>query len=244
MNALISILESIGVFLGGLVVRFGLLVAVLLVLTVVFLVGLGIVRLVLSLRRSVLGLGTADGIAWKRNGYYATGHTWVESRGAEGVRVGFDDLGQRVLSHVTAITMPPPGTKLAEGQALTQVACGDRQTVIPSPVTGTVVAINDAVMRNPTLIHRDPYRRGWLVTIEPGNTAYTRLVWGEAARKWLREESARLSRFMEERLQLHAADGGELTAPGASLLDSTQWKEMVRSFLNAPVDSQESTVNR
>ncbi len=233
MSALISILETIGLFLGGLVVRFGLLVAVLLVLTVVFLVGLGIVRVALLLRRSVLGLGTADGLAWKRNGYYAAGHTWVEPRGAQGIRVGFDDLAQKVLSHVTAMTLPAPGTKLQEGQPLTQVACGDRQAVVPSPVTGTVVAINDAVIRNPMLIHRDPYRRGWLVAIEPGNTAYTRLPWGDAARQWLKEESVRLARFMEEQLQVHAADGGELTAPGTSFLNQQQWNALVASFLKA-----------
>ncbi len=230
MSALVSILESIGIFLGGLAVRFGLLVAVLLVLTAVFLVGLAVVRLVAALRRRVLGLGTADGLRWKRNGYYAPGHTWVEAR-PQGVRVGFDDLGQRVLDHVTALTLPPPGTKLKGGQPLTQVACGNRQTTIPSPVAGTVIAINDAVIRDPGLIHRDPYRRGWLVAVEPGNTGYARLPWGEAARQWLRDESLRLSRFMEEQLQLHAADGGELTGPEHSFLDETQWNAMVRSFL-------------
>ncbi len=233
MHALVSILESVGIFLGGLAVRFGLLVAVLLVLTTVFLVGLGVVRLVAAVRRRVLGLGTADGLRWKRNGYYAPGHTWVESRGPQGVRIGFDDLGQRVLDRVTALTLPTPGTKLKEGQALTQVACGNRHAVLPSPVSGTVVAINDAVIRDPGLIHRDPYRRGWLVALEPGNTAYARLPWGDGARQWLREESLRLSRFMEEQLQLHAADGGELTAPGHSLLDGDQWNAMARSFLKA-----------
>jgi glycine cleavage system H protein len=233
MHALISILESIGIFLGGLAVRFGLFVAVLLVLTTVFLVGLGIVRLVAATRRRVLGLGTADGLRWKRNGYYAPGHTWVESRGPLGIRVGFDDLGQKVLGHVTALTLPPPGTVLKEGQALTQVACGSRHAVTPSPVSGTVVAINDAVIRNPTLIHRDPYRSGWLVALEPGNTAYARLPGSNAARPWLCEESLKLARFMEEQLQLHAADGGELTAPGHSLLDGEQWNAMVRSFLKA-----------
>ena len=157
----------------------------------------------------------------------------MESRGPQGIRIGFDDLGQKVLDQVTAITLPPPGTRLNEGQALTEVACGARHAVIPSPVTGTVLAINDAVLRTPALIHRDPYRRGWLVAVEPGNTAYARLPWGDAARQWLRGESSRFSRFMEEQLQLHAADGGELTGPGASFLDGEQWTAMVRSFLKS-----------
>ncbi len=235
MDALVSVLQSIGVFLAGLAVRFGVFVGVLLVLTAVFLVGLGVVRLVAWLRRGVLGLGTADGLSWKRRGYYAPGHTWVELAGAQGVRIGFDDLAQRVLARVTAIALPAPGTKVSEGQPLTRGACGDgdRQAVIPSPVSGTVTAINDAVVRDPLLINRDPYRRGWLVALEPANAAYTRLPWGDAARRWLREESARFSRFMEEQLQVHAADGGELTAPGTSLLDGKQWDELARAFLKS-----------
>ncbi len=231
MDALVSVAQSIGVFLAGLVVRFGLFVGVLLVLTTVFLIGLGIVRLAVWLRRSVLGLATADGLSWKRRGYYAPGHTWVEVTANQKLRIGFDDLAQRLLARVTAITLPVPGTRIDEGQPLTRVACGDRQTVIPSPVSGTVVAINDAVIRDPLLINRDPYRRGWLLAVQPANAAYTRLPWGDAARQWLRDESARFSRAMEAHLQLHAADGGELTAPGTSLLDAKQWDEMSREFL-------------
>jgi glycine cleavage system H protein len=224
-------LRTVGIFVAGLVVRFGLLVAVLLVLTTVFLIGLGIVRLVLSLRRTVLGLGVSDGVSWKRKGYYAPGHTWVESLSGQTIRLGFDDLGQKVLGHVTAITLPVPGTKVKEGEPLTQVACGDNHAVIPSPISGTVIAINDSVIRDPALIHRDPYRRGWLMSLEASNTAYTRLPWGEPARRWLRDESVRLSRFLEQELQLHAADGGELTAPGTSLLNAVQWRAMVKEFL-------------
>ncbi len=233
MDALLSIISSIGIFLAGLVVRFGLLAAVLVILTLVFLAGLGVVRLVAWARRSVLGLGVADGVSWKRKGYYAPGHTWVESLSGQALRLGFDDLGQKVLGHVTAITLPAPGTKLKEGQPLTEIACGNNHAVIPSPVGGTVVAINDSVIRDPGLIHRDPYRRGWLVSLDAENTAYTRWPWGEAARRWLREESVRLTRFLEQELQLHAADGGELTAPGATFLDAQQWRAMVQSFLKA-----------
>jgi glycine cleavage system H lipoate-binding protein len=233
MNALLSVIGSIGIFLAGLVVRFGLLVAVLLILTIVFLVGLGAVRLVASLGRRILGLGVADGVSWKRNGYYAPGHTWIESLDGTTVRVGFDALGQKVLGPITAITLPAPGTKLREGAPLTQVACGASHVAILSPIGGTVVAINDSVIRHPGLIHRDPYRRGWLIALDAANTAYTRLPWGDAARRWLREESVRLSRFLEQELQLHAADGGELTVPGTTLLDEQQWRAMVKEFLKA-----------
>jgi hypothetical protein len=90
-----------------------------------------------------------------------------------------------------------------------------------------------AVVRDPSLLHRDPYRRGWLVAIEATNTAYTRLLYGEPAREFLTQESKRLMRFFdfEQELQLHAADGGEFVAPGASFLDAQQWRTLTQSFL-------------
>jgi glycine cleavage system H protein len=233
MNGLLSILESAGIFVAGLVVRFGILAAVLVVLAAIFLLGLSVVRLVALLRRRVLGLGVADGLSWKRHAYYAPGHTWVEATRTNAVRVGFDDLAQRVLGAATHIVLPKPGDQVREGQPLAEIVCGERRARVPSPVTGTVTASNDVAALDPTLVHRDPYRRGWLVAIEPANNAYTRLLWGAQASRWLREESARLRHSLEQQLQLHAADGGELAAPGATLLDEQQWQALVREFLKA-----------
>lgn len=232
MNALLGILESAGIFIAGIVVRFGILAVVLVGLTALFLLGLGVVRLAALLRRRVLGLGVADGLSWKRTAYYAPGHTWVETAGA-GVRVGFDDLAQRVLGELTRIVLPKPGVQVKEGERLAEIVCGSRRAVVPSPVTGTVISTNDAAALAPAILHRDPYRRGWLVNVAPADTAYTRLLWGAPASRWLREESARWRHSLEEQLQFHAADGGELAAPGASLLDEQQWQALMKDFLKA-----------
>jgi glycine cleavage system H protein len=231
MNALLTAVGSIGIFLAGLVVRLGILGVVLVTLAIVFVAGLTVVRGVAGLRRRVLGLGLADGLSWKRHGYYAPGHTWVEVHTPRTIRLGLDDLAQKVLGRVTAITMPKPGTNVREGEPIAEVVCGDRRAVIPSPVSGTVVESNDGVVLQPGVIHHDPYRRGWLVAMEPANAAYTRLLFGPPAAGWLREESNRLHRFLEQELQLHAADGGEYVAPGALFLDDEQWRAMVKSFL-------------
>ncbi|MGE5362313.1 MAG: glycine cleavage system protein H [Bacteroidales bacterium] len=233
MNALLSVLGSIGIFLAGLVVRFGILGLVLILLTAVFLAGLGVVRLAALLRRRVLGLGVADGLSWKRGAYYSPGHTWVEPVGARSLRLGFDDLAQRVLGDASRILLPKRGDRLVEGQPFAEVVCGGRRAMIPSPVTGTVTSQNELAALDPTIVHRDPYRRGWLVTVESANSAYTRLRYGTAASRWLREESARLRHAIEQQLQLHAADGGELAGPGATLLDDEQWQALMGEFLRA-----------
>jgi glycine cleavage system H protein len=231
MNALLSVLESIGIFIAGLVVRFGILVVVLFALAVLFLAGLAVVRTIAYLRRRALGLDAADGLSWKRKGYYAAGHTWVESAGANTVRVGIDDLAQRILGHVTAIALPSPGTVVRSGHSLTEVTCAEKRAMLPSPLEGRIVAVNDAVVRNPSLLNRDPYRRGWLVAVEPATSAYTRLRWGNEARRWLADESNRFARHVEQALQMHAADGGELVAAAPTFLSDADWYALVHQFL-------------
>ncbi len=237
MNALLSSLESIGVLVVGLVARFGLLLLVLALLAIIFFAGLSLVRGAGFLRRRVLGLSTVEGLTWKRGLYYAPGHTWVQWKSGNLVRVGLDDLAQRLLPGVSSLRLPQPGTVLGEGETASDIACGDKHAAIPSPVAGKVVAINAAVARDPSLVHRDPYARGWLFAVEAANSRYSRLEYGLSARGWFAREAQQLSRFLEAELGVAAADGGELVAPGASLLRQEQWEALTARFLKSPVPS-------
>ncbi len=238
MNALLSLVESIGVLIVGLVARFGLLLLVLAVVAIVFFIGLAIVRGSGALRRRLLGLSTVEGLTWKRGFYYAPGHTWVQWRSGNVVRVGLDDLAQRLLPGVTSVRLPQPGAVLEEGQMVSDIECGDKRAAIPTPVAGKVLAINPAVRRDPSLVHRDPYARGWLFTMEAANTRYVRLEYGLSARGWFGREAQQLARFLETELGVAAADGGELVAPGASLLREEQWQALTSRFLKSPATAE------
>jgi hypothetical protein len=67
--------------------------------------------------------------------------------------------------------------------------------------------------------------------IDERDTGEARGRRGPASRAWLRDESLRLSRFLEARLGMAAADGGTLTAPPARLLSDVAWREATREFL-------------
>jgi glycine cleavage system H lipoate-binding protein len=234
MSTLPSWLESIGVLIVGLALRLSLLLVVLGVLTAVFLVGLGIARAVGLLRRKALGVEHADGILWRQGLHYASTHTWLDARG-EATRVGLDDLAQRLLPGLCRVKLPQPGTVLVSGEAAVEISCGDKHVAIPSPVGGKVVAINRTLTRNPSVLRRDPYARGWLYAIEPTDWRAISLRNGEAARAWLEQESHRLTSFFEHELGLAAADGGELLTPAPRLLRKEQWDALTASFLGAAV---------
>jgi glycine cleavage system H lipoate-binding protein len=231
MHALLTTLQNIGIFIAGLVVRFGLLVAVLLILTVVFLVGLGIVRFFGLVRRKLEGVRSVDGVLHQPGIYYAPGHTWIRAAGENMVEVGMNDLAQRLFPGMSAIGLPAVGATIGAGHAAVQVTCGDKHATMVSPVEGKVVAINEAVRHDPSIARRDPYHRGWLFKFEVPDGRYTRLPYGDAARTWLDKEAIRLAHFIEGQLAMAAADGGELLAPGPALLNDEQWSALTRAFL-------------
>jgi glycine cleavage system H protein len=234
MPPVLETLQSVGIFLVFLLGRFLLLLLVLALLTVVFLAGLSLVRAATGLWRRAVGFARVDGLVWRRGFAYAPGHTWLDRRKAGAVRIGLDDLAGRLLARTTAIRLPRRGETVRRGEAVVHVLCGTHRTSIPSPLTGTVVAVNDRLSRDPGLLNRDPYARGWLFAVEAAGAVQPGIVDGEKARAWFSAETHRLTHFFERELGLAAADGGELVAPVPALLSETQWHAVTQAFLKPP----------
>lgn len=175
MQAVIEALKNIGIFIMFLAARFAVLLVVLAALTVIFLAGLAVVRLVERARRHSLGLTRVDGLTWRPGVYFSPGHSWLQPREAGSLRVGLDDLAQHVLARVSEVMLPEPGALVRAGEPAAVIRCGKRRAAIPSPVTGRVLAINRRVMANPSRLHNAPYSGGWLYAVQPEDATYTRL---------------------------------------------------------------------
>jgi len=134
---------------------------------------------------------------------------------------------------LTRIRLPKAGVILRRGEPLTTVRADGQETWIPSPVSGKVTAINAAVGRDPSLVHRDPYVRGWLLQVSPADEDYEKLPREEPARRWFASETVRLQRMLEHELGFAAADGGELILPAHELVGSGRWREIADAFLHA-----------
>ena len=233
MQPVLDTLQNVGIFVVFLAARFAVLLVVLAVLTVVFLAGLGVVRLVQRARRHALGLTRIDGLTWRSGVYFSPGHLWLQAREGGALRIGIDDLAQHVLARISEVMLPEPGRLVHAGEPAAVIRCGKRRAAIPAPVTGRVVAINRRVVSTPARLHNDPYAAGWLYAVQPEDASYTRLPYGNDSRAWFSSEAVRLSQFFERQLGMAAADGGELIAPAPSLLTESQWDDMTRSFLQA-----------
>ena len=216
---------------AGLAIRAGLLLVVLAVLAVPVMLLLTGVRGVDAVRRRLQGVMRIGGLSWSNQAFYSPGHTWVRRMGRSRVEVGLDDLAQRLFPTPTGLKLPQPGTKVMAQQPMGEVRTMGRPAALVSPVNGVVTSINRAVIENPSLVHQDPYARGWLMTIAPSDNDYEQLPRGEEAKTWLRNESHRLSRFFEVQLGAAAADGGEFVTPPPAMLSDEQWAMLKREFL-------------
>jgi glycine cleavage system H protein len=102
---------------------------------------------------------------------YLDSHEWarVESDGT--VTIGISDHAQGALGDLVFVEVPEVGKSLSKGGAAAVVESVKAASDVYSPVSGEVVAANDALGSSPELVNSDPYGAGWLFKIKPNNTA-------------------------------------------------------------------------
>jgi glycine cleavage system H protein len=96
--------------------------------------------------------------------HYTTEHEWVRLEGHEAV-VGITDFAQEALGDVVFVELPPPGTVLTAGKTFGVVESNKSVSDLFAPVTGRVVAVNDALRDAPEAVNSDPYGAGWMIRI-------------------------------------------------------------------------------
>ena len=97
---------------------------------------------------------------------YSTDHEWVQ-RVDGGVRIGITDYAQDALGDVVYVQVPSIGSVVAAGQSFSEVESTKSVSDIYAPISGTVVAVNDALDGDPAVVNSDPYGSGWLCVIDP-----------------------------------------------------------------------------
>jgi glycine cleavage system H protein len=95
--------------------------------------------------------------------YHAETHMWVLATGPGRARVGMDALGIETSGSLAQLSLAPVGTELTAGRPFGQLEAAKFVGPLVSPVSGTVLAVNDAVAIDAGLAERDPYGAGWLI---------------------------------------------------------------------------------
>lgn len=97
---------------------------------------------------------------------YTKEHEWVAQAGTAGtIRMGITDFAQSALGDIVYVQMPKVGESVVADKVCGEVESTKSVSEIFSPVTGTIVALNDALTGAPELVNSDPYGAGWLAEI-------------------------------------------------------------------------------
>jgi glycine cleavage system H protein len=101
--------------------------------------------------------------------FYTPEHEWVRQPGeAEGsVRVGITQYAQDALGDIVYVSLPEVGEQVEAGSTCGELESTKSVSDIYAPVTGEVVARNDALDATPELVNNDPYAAGWLFEVVP-----------------------------------------------------------------------------
>ncbi len=102
---------------------------------------------------------------------YTSEHEWVREPGeTEGsVRVGITHYAQDALGDIVYVSLPEVGDTVEAGSTCGELESTKSVSDVYAPVTGEVVARNDALDATPELVNNDPYGGGWLFEVAPSD---------------------------------------------------------------------------
>jgi glycine cleavage system H protein len=95
---------------------------------------------------------------------YTKEHEWIEVAGKTG-KVGITDYAQSTLGDIVFVELPKPGASVERGKVFGSVESVKAVSDLYSPVTGTIVSVNEDLATTPEAINTDAHS-AWILTVE------------------------------------------------------------------------------
>ncbi len=102
---------------------------------------------------------------------YTAEHEYVRDADAEQeVLVGITDYAQNELGDVVYVELPEPGDRFGQLEPFGTIEAVKAVSELYCPAAGEVVAVNEALEDDPSLVNSDPYGEGWMIRLrlDPG----------------------------------------------------------------------------
>jgi glycine cleavage system H protein len=119
---------------------------------------------------------------------YSEEHEWVAVDG-DRARVGITDFAQDSLGDVVYVELPAVGANVMAHASCAEVESTKSVSEIFSPVTGTIVEVNETLDDAPEQVNADPYGRGWIFVVELADPTELDALLDVAAYRALVEEA-------------------------------------------------------
>ena len=102
---------------------------------------------------------------------YSAEHLWARDEGEGEVVVGITDFAQEQLGEVVYVDLPDTGSAVRQGEPFGVVESVKAVSDLFAPVSGDVVARNDALDDAPETVNASPYGDGWMLRIRAADFA-------------------------------------------------------------------------
>jgi glycine cleavage system H protein len=107
-------------------------------------------------------------------------HEWIRIEDDCGV-VGITDYAQQQLGDVVFVELPTPGAEIDQGNQAAVVESVKAASEVYAPASGIVLAVNDRINEDPSLVNSDPYGAGWFFKIQLRDPSELRSLLDETA---------------------------------------------------------------
>lgn len=100
---------------------------------------------------------------------YSKEHEWVLQLDGNRVRVGISNFAQKQLGDIVFVETPELDDEVTANESMGTIESVKAVSDLYSPVSGTVVKVNEELGDAPETINEHPYDAGWLVEVEMSN---------------------------------------------------------------------------
>jgi len=100
---------------------------------------------------------------------YRDSHEWVRKEADGTFTVGITEHAQELLGDMVFVDLPDVGNSYSAGDECAVAESVKAASDIYAPVSGEIVAVNDALGDAPELVNSEPYAAGWLFKIKPSD---------------------------------------------------------------------------
>ncbi len=97
---------------------------------------------------------------------FAQSHEWVLDNGDGTVTIGISDHAQALLGDLVFVELPEVGASVEAGKEFSLVESVKAASDVYSPVSGEVIAVNEALDDAPDSINEDAYEAGWIAKVQ------------------------------------------------------------------------------
>ncbi len=96
---------------------------------------------------------------------YHKEHTWVKLSGKKAT-IGITDYAQDALGDIVYIDLPEAEASVEANSEIAEIESTKATSSVISPVSGSVIEVNENLSESPEIINEEPYGKGWIAVLE------------------------------------------------------------------------------